>query len=49
MTEEELKIRCKKMALRVIQLVMSLPKNSVSGVLGYLLFKGAVENKPGKA
>ena len=34
MTEQELKRRSKDMALRVIRLVMALPKNSVGSVLG---------------
>ena len=41
MNEEELKLRCKKMALRVIQLVMSLPKNLVSGILGKQVVRSA--------
>jgi four helix bundle protein len=41
MTEEELKARCKKMALRIIQLVMSLPKNTVSDVLGKQVLRSA--------
>ena len=41
MTEEELKLRCKKMALRVIQLAMSLPKNVVSIVLSKQVVRSA--------
>jgi len=41
MTEEELKGRCKQMALRVIRLVMSLPKNNVADVLGKQLVRSA--------
>jgi len=41
MTEEELKERTKQMALRVIRLVMSLPKNNVSYVLGRQLVRSA--------
>ncbi|MBI4547312.1 MAG: four helix bundle protein [Ignavibacteriae bacterium] len=41
MTEEELKVRCKQMALRVIKLVLSLPKNKVADVLGKQLVRSA--------
>ncbi|MBI5476365.1 MAG: four helix bundle protein [Ignavibacteriales bacterium] len=41
MTEEELKERTKQMALRAIKLVMSLPKNDVSNILGRQLVRSA--------
>jgi four helix bundle protein len=41
MNEEELKQRCKAMALRVIRLVMALPKNNVGAVLGKQLARSA--------
>lgn len=41
MTEQELKDRSKQMALRVIKLVLSLPKNKVTDVLGKQLVRSA--------
>jgi len=41
MTEEELKQRCKKMALRAIQVVSSLPKNNVGDSIGKQLVRSA--------
>ena len=39
MDKKELEKRTKEFALRIIKLVVSLPKNKISDVLGYQLLK----------
>ncbi len=39
MTQDEMKMRTKKFALRIIRLVESLPKNKISDVLGHQLLR----------
>ena len=41
MTNAELKLRTKKFALRIINLVQSLPKSRVADVLGHQLLRAA--------
>ena len=41
MTNSELKLRTKKFALRVINLVQNLPKNKVADVVGHQLLRSA--------
>jgi len=41
MNEEELKQRCKTMALRAIQVVSSLPKNNAGDAIGKQLVRSA--------
>ena len=46
MDKRELEQRTKQFALRVIQFVAVLPKNSVTNVMGYQLVKLALPSEP---